>query len=229
MGPPTLLQERRVAGSLLVTGFAILVVAAVLYGDGAYPAGHAWQSNALTVGLVLTLLGLTAFQVVLTGSGDRQLARLGTIAYLVGVVLWIVDDALDLAGGQFIFELERDYVVLACLAIGAFGGAILRTQILPRWLGAMAVAWALVWAVLYLVRMGKAPLGPNLIPAIFGLELFIHRFDTGPRRALLAWLPRTARDAAGGANEDGPPSSVNPAGAWPRPGLPVRQSPAPQA
>jgi hypothetical protein len=50
------------AGSLLVTGFAILVVAAVLYGDWAYPAGHAWQSNALTVGLVLTLLGLTAFQ-----------------------------------------------------------------------------------------------------------------------------------------------------------------------
>ena len=108
---------------------------------------------------------------VLSGSGDRLLARLGTIAYLVGVVLWIVDDALDLAGGQFIFELERDYVVLACLAIAAFGGAILRTRILPRWVGGMAV----VWAVLYLDRIGKAPLGPNLIPAIFGLELFIHR------------------------------------------------------
>jgi hypothetical protein len=175
MGPPTLLEERRVAGSLLVTGFAILVVAAALYGDGAYPAGHAWQSNALTVGLVLTLLGLTAFQVVLTDSGDRLLARLGAIAYLVGVVLWIVDDALDLAGGQFIFELERDYVVLACLAIAAFGGAILRTRILPRWVGGMAVAWALVWTVLYLERIGKAPLGPNLIPAVFGLELFIHR------------------------------------------------------
>jgi hypothetical protein len=73
------------------------------YGDGAYPAGHAWQSNALTVGLVLTLLGLTALQVVLTDSGDRLLARLGTIAYLVGVVLWIVD-AIDLGGGRFIYE-----------------------------------------------------------------------------------------------------------------------------
>jgi hypothetical protein len=74
------------------------------YGYGAYPAGHAWQSNALTVGLVLTLLGLRALQVVLTESGDSLLARLGTIAYLVGVVLWLVDDALDLAGGGFIFE-----------------------------------------------------------------------------------------------------------------------------
>jgi hypothetical protein len=120
-------------------------------------------------------------------------------------------------------------VVLACLAIGAFGGAILRTQILPRWVGAMAVAWALVWAVFYLVRMGKAPLGPNLIPLSSVWSCSSTALDTGPRRALLASLPLTARDAAGGADEDGPPLSVNPAGAWPRPGLPVRQSPAPQA
>jgi len=175
MGPPTLLGERRVAGSLLVTGFAVLVVAAFLYGDGTYPAGHAWQSNALTVGLVLTLLGLTAFQVVLTDSGDRLLARLGTIAYLVGVVLWIVGDAIDLAGGRFIFELERDYVVLACLAIAAFGTAILRTRILPRWVGGIAVVWAVGWTVLYLNRIAEAPLGPNLIPALFGLVLLLHR------------------------------------------------------
>ena len=175
MGPPSPLVERRVAGSLLVTGFAILVVAAFLYGNGAYPAGHAWQSNALTVGLLLTLLGLTAFQVVLTDSGDRLLARLGTIAYLVGVVLWIVADAIDLATGRFIYELERDYVVLACLTIAAFGAAILRTHILPRWVGGMALVWAIVWTVLYLNRIAEAPLGPNLIPALFGVELLAHR------------------------------------------------------
>jgi len=206
MGPPTLLEERRVAGSLLVTGFSILVVAAFLYGYGAYPAGHAWQSNALTVGLVLTLLGLAAFQVVLSESGDRLLARLGTIAYLVGVVVWLVDDALDLAGAGFIFELERDYVVLACLAIAAFGGAILRTQILPRWVGRAAVAWAVVWAVLYLGRIGKAPLGPNLITGLFGLELLVHRSKAGPGRALLASLPRRVRDPADRTNDDNPSS-----------------------
>jgi hypothetical protein len=175
MGPEPLLGERRVAGSLLVTGFAMLVVAAFLYGEGAYPAGHAWQSNALTVGLVLTLLGLAAFHVVLADAGDRLLARLGMVAYLVGVVLWIVGDAIELAGGRFIFELERNYVVLACLAIAAFGGAILRTRILPRWVGGVAVVWAIVWTVLYLARIGEAPLGPNLIPALFGLELLVHR------------------------------------------------------
>jgi hypothetical protein len=175
MDPPTHLGERRVAGYLLVTGSAVLVVAAFLYGNGAYPSGHAWQSNALTVGLVLTLLGLAAFQVVLTDSGDRLLARLGTIAYLVGVVLFIADDAIDLAGKGFIFELERDYVVLACVAIAAFGAAILRKRILPRWLGVTAVVWAILWAVLYLTHINEAPLGPNLIPALFGLALLVRR------------------------------------------------------
>jgi hypothetical protein len=185
MGQPTQLGERRVAGYLLVTGFVFLIGAAFLYGYGAYPAGHALQSNALTVGLVLTLLGLTAFQAVLTDSGDRLLARLGTVAYLVGVVLWIVDDAMDLADGRFIFELERDYVVLACLAIAAYGAAILRTRILPRWLGGLAVVWAVVWTVLYLSRIAKAPLGPNLIPALFGLVLLVRRSHPGPPRVPL--------------------------------------------
>jgi hypothetical protein len=121
------------------------------------------------------LLGRTALQVVLTDSGDRLLARLGTIAYLVGVVLWIVDDAIDLAGGRFIYELERDYVVLAYLAIAAFGGAILRTRILPRWVGGIAVLWAVVYPVLYLGRIFEAPLGPNMITGLFGLALLVHR------------------------------------------------------
>jgi hypothetical protein len=171
----TLHGERPVAGSLLVTGFAFLVVAAFLYGDGDYPAGHAWQSNTLIVGLVLTLLGLTAFELVLADAGDRLLARLGTVAFLVGVVLWVVGDAIELTTGWIISGLERDYVVLACLAIAAFGGAILRTRILPRWVGGIAVVWAIVWTVLYLARIGEAPLGPNLITALFGVELLVHR------------------------------------------------------
>jgi hypothetical protein len=146
-----------------------------MYGYGTYPAGQAWQSNTLTVGLVLTLLGLATFQEVITDAGDRLLARWGTIAYLVGVVLWLVGDAIDFAGGRFIFELERDYVVLACLAIAAFGAAILRTRILPRWVGGVAIVWAAVWTVLYLSRIAEAPLGPNLIPALFGVELLVHR------------------------------------------------------
>lgn len=160
---------------LLLAGFAFLVVAALLYGFGTYPLGTRLQNNFLGVGLVLTLFGLAAFQFVLSASGDHLLARLGMIAYLVGVVLWLVGETLAVDSGRFIFEFERDYVVLACLATAMFGSALLLKPILPRWVGGSAVAWALLWAVLYLTRIAEAPLGPNLATALFGVELLVHR------------------------------------------------------
>ena len=174
---PASVGEHRVAGWLLVIGFVFLVLAAFLYGFGTYPWGETWQHNVLAVGLVLTLFGLAAFQLILTDAGDRLLARLGTIAFLVGVVLWLVGEAIALDSGRFIFEFERDYVVLACVAIAMFGGAIVRTPVLPRWVGHTAMAWAVVWGILYLARVAEAPLGPNLVTGLFGVELLVHRPD----------------------------------------------------
>ena len=54
--------------------------------------------------------------------------------------------------------------MLACLAIAAFGAAILRTRVLPRWVGGLAVVWAIVWTVLYLARIGEAPLASEPYP-----------------------------------------------------------------
>jgi hypothetical protein len=85
-------------------------------------------------------------------------------------------------------------------------GAILRTQILPRWVGGAAVVWAVVWTVLYLGRIGKAPLGPNLITGLFGLDLLVHRSKAGPGRALLASPRRGAGDPADGTTDDSPSS-----------------------
>jgi hypothetical protein len=175
MRRPASVGERRVASSLLVIGFASLVVAAFLYGFGTYPWGERWQHDVLSVGLVLTLFGLSAFQLVLKDAGDRLLAPLGTIAFLVGVVLWLVGESIALDSGRFIFEFERDYVVLACVAIAMFGAAIVRTTVLPRWVGRTAVAWAVVWGILYLARVAEAPLGPNLVTGLFGLMLLVHR------------------------------------------------------
>jgi hypothetical protein len=56
-----------------------------------------------------------------------------------------------------------------------FGAAIVRTTVLPRWVGRTAVAWAVVWGILYLARVAEAPLGPNLVTGLFGLMLLVHR------------------------------------------------------
>ncbi len=130
-----------------------------------------WQSLALGLGLVVTLFGLATFELVVRDAGERVLGRLGTIAFLLGCVSWIVADAVALGGLPWIFELERNYVVLACFAQVALGWAILRTEVLPRWLGRAAIGWSVVWAALYVSRIVEAPLPLNLITFLFGLSL----------------------------------------------------------
>ena len=163
-------HERRVAGILLVVGFALLMVTAAVFAtSGSNTPGL--QNTALASGLVVTLLGLATLELVLSDAGERVLGRLGTIAFLVGSVGWVVTDTLALGGVPWVFEFERDYVVLASLTIAAYGWAILRTKILSRWVGWIAIGWSLGWAALYLSRLVTAPLGVNLTTFLLGLAL----------------------------------------------------------
>ncbi len=162
-------DERRVAGFLLIVGFALLMVTAALFVTS---SSAGWQNTALTSGLVVTSFGLAVLELVVRDAGDRVLGRLGTIAFLVGSILWIVADTLALSGVPWVFENEKDYVVLACFAVAAFGWAFLRTEALPRWLGWTSIGWAVSWVALYLSRVVTAPLGINLMTFLFGLLLF---------------------------------------------------------
>ena len=92
--------ERRTAGFLLVLGFGFLMVAAVLFGAGGPdgPALPEWQSGALGLGLVVTLFGLATLELTIRDAGERILGRLGTIAFLLGCISWIVADAFALCG-----------------------------------------------------------------------------------------------------------------------------------
>jgi len=166
-------KSARIAGWLLLAGSAFLVAAAVLFGAGADSSADMgrWQGAALDVGLVLTLFGLIAFDEVLRDRGERLLPRIAVAAFAIGVTCFIVADAIAQGGGRFVFELERAYVVLGCVAIAAFGWAIVRTGVVSIRLGWAAILWAAAWAVLYLTRIVEAPLGPNVITAAFGVAL----------------------------------------------------------
>ncbi len=163
-------HERRVAGILLVLGFALLMVTAALFATSQSNA-PGLQNAALVSGLVVTLLGLATLEFVVSDAGERILGRLGTIAFLVGSLGWVITDTLALHGVPWVFEFERTYVVLACFAVAAYGWAILRSGVLPLWVGRMAIGWSLGWAALYLSRLVTAPLGLNLMTFLFGLVL----------------------------------------------------------
>ena len=90
--------------------------------------------------------------------------------------------------GTFTFELERNYVVLACVSVAAYAWAMLRVRLLPVAVGWASIAWALVWGPLYLGRVAFfiAPLGPSLAFLVFGLFLVLrpgHSPDQAQRSA----------------------------------------------
>lgn len=172
------LNERRVAGSMLVLGFGLLMVAAILFtlDDASFSR---WQSAALQAGLIVTVLGLATLELAVQEAGQQLLGRLGTIAFLIGTLPWLIADAM----GMFDVDLERNYVVLACLSVAACGLAMLRAGLLPVVVGWASIAWALAWGVLYLGRVVQAPLGPNLAIVVFGLFLLLRPAQgRGPAR-----------------------------------------------
>jgi len=171
-------DARRIAGSFLVLGFGLLMVAALLFTLGDASLSE-WQSTALQGGLIVTLLGLATLELALHAAGQQVLGRLGAIAFLIGIVPWLVAETM----GTFVFELERNYVVLACLSVVAYGWAMLRAGLLPVMVGWAAIAWALAWGTLYLNRVVEAPLGPNLAIVVFGLFLLLRPVQArGPAR-----------------------------------------------
>jgi hypothetical protein len=168
-------NERRIAGAFLVLGFGLLLVRGALFTlDDA--SLSRWSGDALEAGLVTTILGMAILELALQKAGQQVLGRLGAIAYLIGALGWLVTAAM----GTFTFELERNYVVLACVSVAAYAWAMLRVRLLPVAVGWASIAWALLWGPLYLGRVGffQAPLGPSLAFLVFGLFLVLRPGQT---------------------------------------------------
>lgn len=89
-------------------------------------------------------------------------------------------DAIGEGTGQYVFELERAYTVLACVTIALYGWSILRSKTLSSAIGWFAIAWAILDGILYLARIFPAPLGPNLATVIFGPPSWRQRGDRSP-------------------------------------------------
>ena len=174
-GPATIGSER-VAGWVLLGGTALVFVAGALF--GASQAGNdelgQWKPTVLGAGLLVTLFGLIAFEEALRERGERLLPRFGSAAFAIGSTSFIVADALNQGTGQFVFELERIYTVLACVTIALFGWSILRSKSLSSAVGWVAIAWAILDFLLYVGRIFPAPLGPNLATLLFGAA-FVRR------------------------------------------------------
>ncbi len=97
MGQSTDPLARRLAGALLLAGFAVMVpgiafaVSSETGTEYVPPTFSARAGGTLLIAAVsLTLLGLVAFDSVLWKAGDRVLSGLGTVAYIAAAASWAV-------------------------------------------------------------------------------------------------------------------------------------------
>lgn len=184
-GPPA----RRTSGALLVAGFAALIPAGVIAagsqtGSSYIPPTFANRAGAVSLiaGVSFTLLGLIAFDLVLWKAGDRVLSGLGTAAYILAAVSWVVATGRALALHEWTYDLEVVFIVAAGFSMLAFGAAVIRTRAIPRWVGWVAVAWSAGGLILFAMpHEGYPPLVPQLVPLLFGVVLLRASARAGSR------------------------------------------------
>jgi hypothetical protein len=181
-----LFSEQVVAGSLLSLSFVIFAVGGILYTGRAiwkWPAGETpgylrWERGFVMAAVLAMVLGLVLLERMLEAAGDTILAPLAMVTFLIGAVIVIVAETLQLSGQESVYSPIVVYVVLAFLAQAVFGVSLLRTGLLPGWVGWATVIWNLAWLVALPILSPRDIYYPALhhaAPLMIGIALLVRR------------------------------------------------------
>lgn len=182
------MSERSASGALLISGAMLAFIGAALFGlggaNGASSPLFVPTRGFILAAVITNALGLALLESLLRDAGERVLSRVALIAMLIAAVLAVVQEALLLDGRVYVDSLDRVYVVLAFLSQSAFGWALLRTRLLPTWVGRMTIGWNLGWfALLLMVSVGNRPdyypVLHQFAPLLIGIALIRHRRGDG--------------------------------------------------
>ncbi len=144
---------------------------------------------------ILALIGFGVLASVLTEAGERTLALVSfglfVLASAAGVIraasdatitVWagerwaetgsvpeIYEPLRAFAGESFFWFAEIPYL----LAAAGFGWAVLRSGVLPPWVGYVAIGWSGFWLFFPLVFRSDLPAVLALFPVIFGIGMVV--------------------------------------------------------
>ena len=186
------------ASALLILGSVIFWMGVVtwptnkLESIAAHPANQ-WATTVLfLLAALTTLAGFAVLSTVLCESGDRILSQLGLISFLVAIVFWALHLAFRVtvvlhaaeqialtgaappwfeplrAWAELMFDI---YMVMAYLAIAAYGAAMRKTGWAGKAWGRAFVVFGLVAAVGFVagLRPFHPPLNVQLAPYAMGM------------------------------------------------------------
>lgn len=179
-----LVFEKVVTGSLLVLSMLVFAVGGMLYTGRAiwkWPAGSTptflmWERSFVMAAVLIATLGLVLLERLLEAAGDQILAPGGMAIFLIGATLVMVAESFFLSRQEWVYAPIVVYVVLSFLAQAVFGAAIIRTGLLPGWVGWATIIWCLVWMVILPIARPKDMYYPWLhyvAPLLVGISLLM--------------------------------------------------------
>lgn len=151
-----------------------------------------WSASLFLSGIVITALGFALLTRLLWDSGERTCSLLALIASLLGVMLFVIYlsfwvgvepiAAQETASTGMVPDyyvpltmwttaLFRIYTVLAFSALALFGGALLLSRMLPRWLSWTALLYGLAGLGLFVYVHDIPPFVHYLLPIVMGILL----------------------------------------------------------
>jgi hypothetical protein len=160
-------------GGLLFTGRAILKWPSAQSQNFLY-----WERGFVMAAILAAALGWVLLDRLLEAAGDKILAPAGMVIFLMGTVLCLAAESFGLNQQKYAYAPIVIFVILVFLGEAAFGGSILRTGLLPGWVGWTTIIWNLAWLVILPIARPKDMYYPWLFyvaPELIGIMLLVGR------------------------------------------------------
>jgi hypothetical protein len=175
-------SEQITAGWLLILSSIIFMVGGMLYAGRAiwkWSAGEArsyllWERGFVMAAILTASLGLVLLERLLEAAGDNILPPLGLTLFLIGVVLVLAAETFSLSQQTWVYAPIVVFVILAFLGEAVFGMALLRTGLLPAWVGWATIVWSLAWLIILPIARPRDLYYPWLhyvAPLLIGISL----------------------------------------------------------
>ena len=175
-------SELRLTGMSLILSSVIFMIAAALFTIrfilewpiGGAPTFFLWERSLVIAALLGALLSFTLLKRVLEAAGDGILSSMALVLFLVAAILDVVAETMSYPSDTIVYPPVVAYVILSFLGQAVFGMALLRTGLLPMWVGWVTVVWNLGMLVFLIVTKPQDMYYPWLhyvAPLLIGIAL----------------------------------------------------------
>lgn len=156
-----------------------------------------WVLLAEEALIILPLLGFGLLTHLLQEAGAPALSILSLVLFAFAALLytidiafqhsvtpWAAEHAARTGSAPDIYEplrhwmttsVQNIYMILGLLGIIGYGWAILRTGLLPGWLGWLAIGWGGIWTLETIITYDAFPGMLYILPVVMGIVLLAQR------------------------------------------------------